>query len=328
MEAIRRRHAEQQARKLRQRELMKQRLKRLAIVTGQRAVIWAVAFALLLALSTAVFFLNLHMHHTKNDSYSYIVGNYYDEHTTAATSYNALYRKGYLYLPMSDIADLYGFTVTGDVSELRLLFNNDAGDVVRFTMDDPVASINGMPVRLPCAPYYRSGEFYLPAEFFTRYITGISITEDAEKHRVILARSLTPECQQHLADSLDEKGRLTNTTFPFVYEDTVSVRLHRDTPSASIEENRLSPDILLETDEKYQIYLAAMRKEKEAAVMAAPDEEKLAVAQEYDKTMEEYLSQRLAEIDMEIAQAQLALSKPSADDNPLPEGEAGEHGDL
>ena len=53
MEAIRRRHAEQQARKLRQRELMKQRLKRLAIVTGQRAVIWAVAFALLLAMSTA-----------------------------------------------------------------------------------------------------------------------------------------------------------------------------------------------------------------------------------------------------------------------------------
>ena len=62
--------------------------------------------------------------------------------------------------------------------------------------------------------------------------------------------------------------------------------------------------------------------------MAAPDEEKLAVAQEYDKTMEEYRNQRLAEIDMEIAQAQLALSKPSADDNPLPEGEAGEHGDL
>ena len=74
-----------------------------------------------------------------------------------------------------------------------------------------------------------------------------------------------------------------------------------------IRENSLSDEVLLATDAAYISGLAALKKEMAAAILAAPEEEKQAVRDEYEETIEEFRLKRLLAINQEIAEYQLGL---------------------
>jgi len=309
-EEIARRREAAVRRKIALRQKRKKQFRRMVVVTGQRFVILLAMFALLLGLSTGVFFLRLHTgNHTDPAEYVFRLGNVYDRSNRNETirSENSLYFQGKLYLDALEIAEYLNFTTAGDVNGLRLLLNNEAGDEAVFYMNDNTVVLNGITERLSAAPFYREGTFYLPAEFFVRYVSGIAVTEDSEELEVTFAPALTEDCQRELKASLDDEGRLTNSNFVFVYQDQ-AIRVKASQPSEVIKENSLDDEILLATDAAYISGLAAMKKEMAAAILAAPEEEKQAVREEYEETIEEFRLKRLLAISQEIAENQLGLN--------------------
>ena len=101
----------------------------------------------------------------------------------------------------------------------------------------------------------------------------------------------------------------------FAYE-TLSIRVKESRPSEVIKENSLSEDILLSTDMEYVTGLSLLRKEMAAAILAAPDEEKMAVREEYEDAIEEFRLKRLLAIQQEIAENQLGLNSRQEEDMP------------
>ncbi len=102
--------------------------------------------------------------------------------------YESFVRNGVFYLDMTEIADKFGFTTTGDHKELRFITDFDSGEYVRFELGSSFADINGTTVRLEKETYIQDGHLYVPQSFFDSYVNGIEIEFDGEKKELLILR--------------------------------------------------------------------------------------------------------------------------------------------
>ena len=132
------------------------------------------------------------------------------------------FRDGIMYLNMSEIADEFGFIVTGDHKELRFITDSKHGDEVRFMLGTHFAKVNGSSIRLDGKIIKEDGKVYVPAEFVSEYMNGIEFSFDEEKSEITLSR----------VTSRDENGRFV--------ESDISFRLKFDGDCKSLPEGELT----------------------------------------------------------------------------------------
>ncbi len=103
--------------------------------------------------------------------------------------YESFVRNGVFYLDMTEIADKFGFTTTGDHKELRFITDSDNGEYVRFELGSSFADMNGTTVRLDEETFVKDDHLYVPQSFFDSYVNGISIEFDGEKKQLLILRN-------------------------------------------------------------------------------------------------------------------------------------------
>ncbi len=148
-----------------------------------------------------------------------------------------------VYLSMADVAEQYGWAVTGDLDELRFVvpctdeLGNQSYETVRFYDGSAMAYVNNSRVELS-APAFFDGydDVYVPADFFQSYVNGIRYRHDTVQGRIYLIR-------QELADvtgELSEEERYL----------PISFRLKEAVLSPSMDENAFVRDFIIgELDE-------------------------------------------------------------------------------
>ncbi len=161
----------------------RQRAHRAKIYFG-RFILFLLMFAGLLALSCGLFYVNLVKYEiAARKDFSYKVGSA----SAITVSYDSMMRGGHLYVPLTPIIDLCEMAVTGDTVELRYI-SRDAEEHVKFIVGSTQVFINGVEERLSAAPYLDGEDLYIPYDFFSSYVSGISVLYDQEKQAVTVAQ--------------------------------------------------------------------------------------------------------------------------------------------
>ena len=157
----------------------RQRAHRAKVYFG-RFMLFLVMFFGLLGLSAGLFYVNLVKYEiAARKDFSYTVGKEY----SASVSYDSMMRGGHLYVPLTPIIELCEMAVTGDTVELRYI-SRDAEEHVKFIVGSTQVFINGVEERLSAAPYLDGEDLYIPYDFFSSYVSGISVLYDKEKQAV------------------------------------------------------------------------------------------------------------------------------------------------
>jgi len=124
---------------------------------------------------------------------------YVDASKTTKNVYSEdIIRGGVMCLDFSDIAEFCAFTVIGDGDDITFYFNNGDKDILEITVGQTVAYVNGNPISMPAAAYMIDDDIYLPVEFVSRYIDGVTFTSDDEKETIKIEYSDTAECSLRL----------------------------------------------------------------------------------------------------------------------------------
>lgn len=204
-----------------------------------RFVIFLAMFALIFSSAVGVILLRYYSYEKPDGEILYQIGADGEVDTTSHTlKRSSIMIDDTLYINITEIALLCEFTTTGDLDEIRLISKNESNDNVKLTLDSPVVVINGNPVRLS-APVFRSGEaIYVPYEFFTSYVTGISVTYDEEKSKVTIVRE-----QIGMTET-----KLNKPSEP-IYAD-ICFTLKYAPITDNIPEDSLDPDIRIATEPK------------------------------------------------------------------------------
>ena len=156
----------------------RQRAHRAKVYFG-RFMLFLVMFFGLLGLSVGLFYVNLVKYEiAARKDFSYTVGEEY----SASVSYDSMMRGGHLYVPLTPIIELCEMAVTGDTVELRYI-SRDAEEHVKFIVGSTQVFINGVEERLSAAPYLDGEDLYIPYDFFSSYVSGISVLYDKESRR-------------------------------------------------------------------------------------------------------------------------------------------------
>ncbi len=189
------------------------------------SLLFLLVFILVSAVCAGVFYANLvKVDAAEYDSIKIKMGLQHEIEDVKAVSVDTqkYCRDDILYLNISEVADRFGFVVTGDHKELRFITDVKSGDEVRFVLGTHFAKINGSSVRLNGNIIEEDGNIYVPADFVSEYMKGIEYTFDEEKNVITLSR-LT---------SRDENGRFV--------ESKISFRLKFDSDSKSLPEEELT----------------------------------------------------------------------------------------
>lgn len=98
---------------------------------------------------------------------------------------NAVVRDGEVYLNFSYLADVCGFSVSGDSTQLRYLLRNLSDDVILINPGESFAYLNDSKIRLAGTTFVSSsGDLFMPCSFVNNYLDGISVTCDEENERL------------------------------------------------------------------------------------------------------------------------------------------------
>ena len=98
----------------------------------------------------------------------------------------SLYRQGSWYVNFNDIADVYGFSVSGDRLHLRYVLRNDADDIMTVDFENGSICLNDVPI-LSGAPIMDSqGQVYLPVDVINTYFEGIEISRDLDQKIILI----------------------------------------------------------------------------------------------------------------------------------------------
>ncbi len=153
-----------------------------------RFFLFVCMFVCLLALSVGLFYANLVKYErSARQDFVYKVGE-----TKTTVAYDSMVRNGTVYVNMTPIIELCEMAVTGDTAELRYI-SRDAKEHVQFIVGSTQVYINGVETRLTAAPYLDGEDLYVPCDFFTSYVSGLSLLYDTEKQSVTVDRTLVPE---------------------------------------------------------------------------------------------------------------------------------------
>lgn len=98
---------------------------------------------------------------------------------------NAVVRDGEVFLNFSYLAEVCGFSVSGDNSQLRYLLRNSGRDVILVDPGESYVYLNDSKIRLSSAAFISSDEdLFLPCSFVNNYLDGVSVTRDQENERL------------------------------------------------------------------------------------------------------------------------------------------------
>ncbi len=145
-----------------------------------RFVMFVLMFTGLLALSCGLFYANLVKYEVAaRRDFTYKVG----EASSVSVPYENMMRGGHLYVKLTPIIEMCGMAVTGDTVELRYI-SRDAKEHVKFIVGSTQVFINGVEERISAAPYLVGEDLYVPYDFFSSYVNGLSVLYDSEKQAV------------------------------------------------------------------------------------------------------------------------------------------------
>lgn len=157
----------------------RQRAHRAKVYFG-RFLLFLVMFFGLLGISVGLFYVNLVKYEiAARKDFSYKVG----QASAQTVDYDSMMRGGHLYVPLTPIIELCEMAVTGDTVELRYI-SRDAEEHVKFIVGSTQVFINGVEERISAAPYLDGEDLYIPYDFFSSYVSGISVLYDREKQAV------------------------------------------------------------------------------------------------------------------------------------------------
>lgn len=204
-----------------------------------RFVIFLAMFAILFSSAIGIILLRYYSYEKPISEIVYQIGADEDEDMTSRKlKRESILIDDTLYINITEIALLCEFTTTGDLNEIRLISKNESNDNVKLVPGSPVVVVNGNSIRLS-APVLQSGEaIYVPYEFFTGYVTGISVTYDTEKNKVTIVRELVGMTE----------AKLNKPSEP-IYAD-ICFTLKYPTVTDSIPEDSLDLDIRIATEPK------------------------------------------------------------------------------
>lgn len=94
-------------------------------------------------------------------------------------------RNGEEYLDFSMLAERCGFSVSGDSRTLKYIIETDHGsDRLVVDFDSSSVVVNGTAVSLRNGAFMRDGHLYLPGEFISFYVNGITVEKGSGKHEI------------------------------------------------------------------------------------------------------------------------------------------------
>ena len=166
----------------------RQRARKAKIYFG-RFLLFCGMFVVLLGISVGLFYLNLIQYETAaRRNFNYKVG----DSSAVSVEYDKMMRGGDLYVNLMPIIEMCEMAVTGDTAELRYISRN-AEEHVQFIVGSTQVFINGVEERLTSAPYLDGEDLYVPADFFSSFVTGISVLYDQEKQTVKVEQTVMEE---------------------------------------------------------------------------------------------------------------------------------------
>ena len=98
------------------------------------------------------------------------------------------YHNGTLYLNMTEIASLYGFTTTGDRKTLRFITDLAKDENILIAIGTSEAVVNGTPIRLSHPSFRNDSGVWLPLDFFTSYLTGLKVGYSEKEETLSVCR--------------------------------------------------------------------------------------------------------------------------------------------
>ncbi len=227
---------EQIAQREKQRRLLQQKKKQRRVralqILGARVTLFFIMFGILLVVTLSCFFLNLFTGNSPSRrSYTFSVVQSLANEKTPKTEtdlpYDRAYIDGTVYVNFSYVAGLYGFITTGDVDEIAFLSDVDATEIVRFTIGTGYCTVNDVPCRIT-SPFYTLGnDVYVPMEFISRYVRGVTVECNQKKRLLTLTR---------------QNDTMIDSFVPITFT------LHQDSDSLHVDELLLDEDIRLMTD--------------------------------------------------------------------------------
>lgn len=158
-----------------------------------------------------------------------ILSSLYTAPQRASDTYTVIYESGndispvvmnkVPYLNMSDLAETYGFTVSGSKACLR--YTASKGEYVEFTVGSRSAKVNGDIVNMEGAALVRENEsVWIPLAFAENYFEGLIFTRNEEKLTITLTRPESPESTPEEPKYVDITFRIKGTSsLPGIDED-------------------------------------------------------------------------------------------------------------
>lgn len=102
----------------------------------------------------------------------------------------SLYRNGMWYLDFDEIANIYGFSVSGDQTQIRYVFRNDTDDMMYLDFENNNVELNGISFACNLIKLEKDGKVYLPLDFIDNFFEGINIVFDLDDKTLLI------ECEQ------------------------------------------------------------------------------------------------------------------------------------
>ena len=164
-----------------------------------RLFTFAVMTALLFLLSLGALTLSVRGSSVVNPKITYQLGTKNDLQSQQSIRRSQLYRDGQLYVNFSAMSSYCNFTVAGDATEKRFIFNRSGSSekqYVGFVLGSCVAEVNGQPVRMEAPSVEENGEVLIPAAFITTYLRGITVSIDEKTGAVTVAREQDTDTEQ------------------------------------------------------------------------------------------------------------------------------------
>lgn len=128
-----------------------------------------------LAISLGVLFTFIHLDFNKNPKeakYGVMIAENGDIDTAQLLAEESFsYTNGAHYVSLSALSKKFGFVLSGDVKKMTLSLSEN--DSAVFSVGSQSVCINGTYVSLESPSYFSKGEVFVPASFFSDYITGV-----------------------------------------------------------------------------------------------------------------------------------------------------------
>lgn len=149
-----------------------------------RFAVYLVVLALMLSVTAIVFFIGLKkVDKIDNRDFTYILA----DEKKKTLSYEQVVRDGIIYINFSEIAEKFGLAITGSYDSVRFV-SSDKNEYVRLFPESKTADINKNEIYLSGAPILDGKDVWIPLDFITRYIDGISVKYDEGERTVTVKR--------------------------------------------------------------------------------------------------------------------------------------------